>query len=263
MGETALAEPVTSPLLVGVTARASNPTWKARWTANYACRLEERGATPIILAPDAPIILPSGERFVADAEGRIPLEILDRLQGIVFAGGGDVHPRYFGQAENGVEVGSIDLRRDELELTLGRALLARDLPVFGVCRGCQVLNVAAGGSMIQHIDGHSSSTESPRLHDVAIVAGSRLGAFVGAGPLAVNTYHHQALDRRTLAARFRPAAFDGSQGWVVEAHESLAHRWLVGVQWHPERAQDFAGATLQRHAQLWDSFVDACRAYGH
>ena len=250
----------TPPILVGITSRSSEPAWLARWTANYVARLEARGVTPLILSPDAPVVMPSGDVFAPDAQGRLPVEILDHLNGIVFAGGGDVHPRYFGQGEDGVEVASIDLRRDELELTLGRAVLARDMPVFGVCRGCQVLNVAAGGAMVQHIDGHRSSTEAPRLHDVAVCAGSQLGAILGAGTLAVNTYHHQALDRNTLAAPFVPAAFDGTQGWVIEAYESPAHRWLLGVQWHPERAQDYGGATAQRQEQLWDSFVAACRA---
>lgn len=247
-------------VIVGVTSRSSATAWKARWTVNYANRLLERGATPVILAPDAPVVLPSSARFEPDAEGRLPLEILDHLDGVVFAGGGDVHPRFFGQAVAGVDVKSIDIRRDELELALGRAALARDLPVFGICRGCQVLNVAAGGAMVQHVEGHRSDTAAPRLHDVAVIANSRLGAIAGGGTLAVNTWHHQALDRTTLATRFLPAAFDGSQGWVIEAYESPAHRWWLGVQWHPERAQDFAGATARRQKQLWDSFVDACRA---
>ncbi len=149
--------------------------------------------------------------------------------------------------------------RDELELALGRAALLGDLPVFGVCRGAQVLNVAAGGGMIQHIDGHRSEPNSPRLHDVTIVSGSGLGAIVGDELLAVNTYHHQALDRNTLAACFRPAAFDVSQGWIIEAYVCPARKWFWGVQWHPERAQDFAGATAVRQQQLWDGFVEACR----
>lgn len=247
-----------SEVVVGVTSRSSAAAWRARWTANYENRLLERGATPVILAPDAPVVLPSGARYEPDAEGRLPVEILEHLDGIVFAGGGDVHPRYFGQEVAGVDVESIDLRRDELELALGRAALARDLPVFGVCRGCQVLNVAAGGAMVQHIEGHRSDTEAPRLHNVVVRSDSRLGAIAGDGTLAVNTYHHQALDRNTLATCFLPAAFDGSQGWVIEAYESPVHRWLLGVQWHPERAQDFAGETARRQEQLWNSFVDAC-----
>ncbi len=251
--------PESALLLVGLTSRRSDAAWKARWTANYERRLVARGMTPVILSPDAPVVLPDGTTFVPDDAGRLPEEVLDDLAGIVFAGGGDVHPRYFGQPADGVEVESIDLRRDELELELGRAALARNLPVFAICRGCQVLNVAAGGSMVQHIEGHRSDTENPRLHDVAVVRGSRLGDVLGAGALAVNTYHHQALDRNTLAPRFRPAAFDGTQGWVIEAYESPAHGWLLGVQWHPERAQDFAGATAQPQDQLWDSFASACR----
>ena len=102
----------------------------------------------------------------------------------------------------------------------------------------------ADNRMVQHVDGHRSDPKSPRLHDVTIVKGRGLDRIVGDGMLAVNTYHHQVLDRNTLAARFQPAAFDGSQGWVIEAFVSPEHTWFLGIQWHPERAQDFAAATL-------------------
>ncbi len=97
-------------LLIGITSRSHDQAWTARWTANYEIRLRERGALPVILAPDGPTVLPSGIRYTPDTEGRLSPEILDHLNGIVFAGGGDVHPRYFGQEEAGVEVASIDTR---------------------------------------------------------------------------------------------------------------------------------------------------------
>lgn len=246
-------------LVIGVTSRKSDPEWLERWTGNYVKRLREYGATPVFLAPDAPAVLPDGRSFAPDSEGRIDPAILEALDGIIFAGGGDVHPRYFNQPLEGADEEGIDLKRDELELGLGKAALTRDMPVFGICRGCQVLNVAAGGGMVQHIDGHRSDTEAPVLHEVVVTPNTFVAGIVNVPAFHVNTYHHQAVDRNTLAPGFAPAAFDGSNGWIIEAWESRVNRWAVGVQWHPERMQDFGSTEEAAHRKLWDSFIEACR----
>lgn len=257
------------PLIIGVTSRLSEPAWLERWTGNYVKRLREYGAIPVILAPDGPAILPEGAPFAPNGVaympndlGRFDAAILGELDGIIFAGGGDVHPRYFGQELDGADEAGIDLKRDELELGLGKAALANDMPVFGICRGCQVLNVAAGGGMVQHVDGHRSDTEAPVLHEVIVTPQSRIAAIVDVAAFNVNTYHHQALDRSTLAPSFVPAAFDGGDGWIIEAWEAPANRWAVGVQWHPERMQDFGVSATEdaAHRKLWDSFIEACYA---
>jgi putative glutamine amidotransferase len=244
-----------SPFVVGVTARSGAADWVAHNTHNYLMRLAELGATAVVLAPDAPACLPRGATYHPDAEGRLPDAVLDDLDGLILAGGGDVDPRHFGQPLAGADPASIDAPRNALELALGRAALARDLPLFGICRGCQVLNVAAGGVMVQHIDGHRAPLDAPWLHDVPVTPGSRLAALLGTATLAVNTYHHQGVDRRTLAPLFMPAAYDAQQGWLIEAYESPRHRWVVGVQWHPERSFELPAA----HQRLWESFADACR----
>ncbi len=245
---------IDRPLAVGITSRSGDEAWLAENTRNYLARLGEFGVTAVVLAPDRPARLPSGETVVPDAEGRLPDAVLDALDGLILSGGGDVDPRHFGQPMAGAEPESIDAGRDALELALGRAALARDLPIFGICRGCQVLNVAAGGSMVQHIEGHRAPLEAPWLHDVAVAPGSRLAGWLGATQVTVNSYHHQGVDRLTLAPSFLPAAFDGQQGWLIEAYESAQHRWVLGVQWHPERTFELPAA----HRRLWESFLEAC-----
>jgi putative glutamine amidotransferase len=166
-----------------------------------------------------------------------------------------VHPRYFGQPLAGAETETIDLKRDELEIELAQAALAADLPLFGICRGCQVLNVAAGGSMIQHLDGHRSPSGGPTsFHEVAIQPGGRLSAIVGAATLPVNTFHHQGMDVPALAPFFAPVAYAQPDAWLVEAYESPRHRWVVGVQWHPERSFELDDG----HRRIWESFFAAC-----
>ncbi|NJN84758.1 MAG: C26 family cysteine hydrolase domain-containing family [Caldilineaceae bacterium] len=157
---------------IGVTTRHGSQEWIEKNSRNYLNTLAEYGALAIMLAPDAPARLPDGVSFTPDAEGRLPDEILSHLDGLILSGGGDVDPIYFGEELNGAIPDHIDRRRDELELHLARASLEADLPLFGICRGCQVLNVAAGGGMIQHFDGHRSPKEATAFHDVTLCAGS-------------------------------------------------------------------------------------------
>jgi putative glutamine amidotransferase len=243
-------------VVVGVTSRKSDPAWLERWTGNYVMRLEELGLTAVILAPDAVTHLPSGAAFEPDHTGRFSNEILRHLDGVVFAGGGDVHPRHFGQTMDGAEDHSIDERRDAMELALVRDALAHEVPIFGICRGCQVINVALGGGMIQHVEGHRSSTEAVNLHSVDFAPGTQLAQIVGDARIRVNTYHHQVVDLDTLAPGLKPAVFDGHDRTLIEAYELPAHRWAIGVQWHPERIQDFDEPEPQR--RLWSSFAQAC-----
>jgi gamma-glutamyl-gamma-aminobutyrate hydrolase PuuD len=258
MEQTHVATPDGRPLRIGITTRHGAEAWVSQNTHNYLAVVRAAGAEPVLLAPDTPAVLPDGRTFVPDASGRLDGEILRALDGLILSGGGDVHPRYFGQGLAGAEPDSIDLRRDELELPLAQGALALDLPVFAICRGCQLLNVAAGGSMIQHLDGHRTPAGGPtHFHDVRLEPGSRLHALVGDPRLPVNTFHHQGLDRAALAPLFAPAAFADPDAWLVEAYESPSHRWVLGVQWHPERQFELA----EGHRQIWAGFFAACRAY--
>jgi putative glutamine amidotransferase len=243
-------------LWIGVTTKSGEAVWVQENTKNYLAVIREYGAVPVVLSPDVAAQWPDGTTFAPDEQGRLPAAVLDRLAGLVLSGGGDVHPSYFGQELNGAETDRIDLRRDELELGLAQAALTRDLPLFAICRGCQVLNVAAGGAMIQHFDGHRSPKENTAYHDVRITPGSRFHQMVGQEWLSVNTFHHQGLDQATLAPSFTAVGLAQPDTWLVEAYESADHRWLLGVQWHPERVFELDPG----HRRLWDSFFAACRA---
>jgi putative glutamine amidotransferase len=241
-------------LIVGVTSRRGNHEWVSKNTHNYLNTLNNLGVTTLILAPDTPVQLPNGICYHPDPEGRLSPKLLDHLHGLILSGGGDVDPKYFGAELQGAEVESIDHSRDELELNLARAALAMDLPVFGICRGCQVLNVAAGGSMIQHFDGHRSPKGATAYHDVVVTPQSRFHQIVGEDAFAVNTFHHQGMDRASIAPIFTPSAIASPDQWLVEAYESPTHSWVVGVQWHPERTFELSDP----HLRLWQSFMAAC-----
>jgi putative glutamine amidotransferase len=247
------------PLWIGITTRRGDAEWIQNNTRNYLAVVRAAGAEPIVISPDIPAVLPDGRAFAPDAQGRMGTQILDALDGLILSGGGDVHPRYFAQPLAGAEPESIDLLRDELEIELAQGALTQDLPLFGICRGCQVLNVAAGGSMIQHFAGHRTPEGGPtNFHDVGITPGSRLHALVGDAVLPVNTFHHQGLDALSLAPLFAPVAFAQPDAWLVEAYESQSHRWVLGVQWHPERHFELDDG----HRRIWDSFFAACDERG-
>ncbi len=251
-------EQAQRPLWIGITTRHGDDGWVQRNTRNYVEVVAAAGAAPIILSPDQPARLPDGRSFAPDAQGRLGVEILGLLDGLILSGGGDVHPRYFGQPLAGAELDSIDEKRDELEIELALAALADDLPLFGICRGCQLLNVAAGGGMIQHLDGHRTPEGGATVyHDVELAPGSRLHAIVGASVLPVNTFHHQGINAPSLAPLFTPVAGAQPDVWLVEAYESAAHRWLLGVQWHPERHFELDAG----HRRIWESFFAACGDY--
>ena len=249
-----MAEGKSQRITIGITTRRGDADWVDRYVCNYINVVAEYGATPVVLTPDCGAQFADGTRFEPDDEGRLPAEVLDRLDGLILSGGGDVHPRYFGAQLNGANPAAIDVRRDELELGLAGAALDRDMPVFGICRGCQVLNVAAGGAMVQDFDGHRSPKVDPFYHDVLVEADSRLHAILGETVVPVNTYHHQGLDEASLAPDFVPAGSARPDDWLIEAIESDRHRWLFGVQWHPERLGELSTA----HRRLWDSYFSAC-----
>ncbi len=246
------------PLWIGITSRHGNPEWLQQNARNYIAMVGSYRACPILLTPDHPALLPDGARYEPADDGRLSDALLDHLDGLILSGGGDVAPHAFHQPLAGAEESSIDLKRDALEIGLSQAALARNLPIFGICRGCQVLNVAAGGAMIQHFDGHRSPADGPtRFHPVRVDSESRLRAIVAVDAFDVNTFHHQGLDRTSLAPIFRSAAIAEPDHWLVEAYESHVHDWVVGVQWHPERLFELGNA----HRRLWESFIEACNAF--
>ena len=244
---------------VGVTARHGDADWVTKNTHHYLNVLSTIGADALVLSPDTPVVLPGRKKYVPDPAGRLDATVLDHVDGLILAGGGDVDPGYFGAELAGADPDTIDRMRDELELGLTRAALASDLPILGICRGCQVLNVAAGGGMVQHFDGHRSPADSTAYHDVSLVTGSWFHTTIGRSSMTVNTFHHQGVDRATLASTLRPSGYAWPDTWLIEAFESVSRHWVVGVQWHPERLFELD----EDNRTLWTSFLQACRNHRH
>jgi len=179
-------------------------------------------------AGGAPLLLPPG-----DAD---PRRLLDGVQGVVFAGGGDVHPARFDAAPNPASYSMCE-ERDAFEFALMEEALARSLPTLAICRGAQVLNVLLGGDLIGHLPEavgervpHRISRESHARHVVSLEAASRLARIYGSELLEVASWHHQAVGR--LGRGLRPVAW--AEDGVVEALELDGADRLFAVQWHPE-----------------------------
>jgi putative glutamine amidotransferase len=189
----------------------------------YVERVSEAGGLAILLPPD-------------DALAEAPDEVLELLDALVLAGGSDVDPMTYGAAPH-PSVQETDPGRDRFELALAHRALERDLPLLGVCRGMQMLNVAAGGTLIQHIPDLLSSDRHRREpgvfaeHEVRLDPGSLASRAVGAERTTVWSHHHQAVDELGAGVV--------ASGWsveddLVEAIELPGRRFALGVLWHPE-----------------------------
>jgi putative glutamine amidotransferase len=201
--------------------------------ANYVAALERARAEVVVVEP--------GER------------IPDDIEGLCLAGGPDISPARYGESDPQHLAKEPDLERDELEFEAIDAALRRDIPVLGICRGFQLINVALGGRLVLNVDHHEpEDLDSVRLHhDVAIDPSSKLAAASGDAPLAINSRHHQAVTTKELAPPLRATATVGD---LIEAFESDEYRWVVGVQWHPERIGKDQGMSPEVEG-VFDAFV--------
>jgi putative glutamine amidotransferase len=141
-----------------------------------------------------------------------------------------------------------------------RHSLDQDLPVLAICRGHQLLNVALGGSLLQHIEGdyhraHKEGDMPSRWHSITVEPDSRLGSIYGRADMEVNSRHHQAVLPAMLAPPLRAVAY--SPDGVIEAVESSTHAWAVGVQWHPERLESEHAGFADRNTALFQALVVA------
>jgi putative glutamine amidotransferase len=192
------------------------------------------------------------------ADGRCRLiegkKLPQEADGLLLMGGVDVNPKLYG-AKRDEHTQPSQNDRDEHEMGLLEDALERDVPVLAVCRGFQLLNVAMGGSLLQNIDddSHRARDDDSVWHEIIVSdQASRLaGAYKGEDKLRVNSRHHQGVTEPLMADGLRSVA--SSHDSYVEAFESAAHRWTVGVQWHPERPEMRPGA-----GSLFRAFVEAC-----
>lgn len=176
----------------------------------------------------------------------------DDIDGLCLSGGPDVDPSRYGEADDGVEREHVSPERDELELALTRQALDGDVPVLAICRGFQVLNVAMQGTLVQDVAGHRSTDHV--THRVTAAPGSKLAHACGAAPMTVNSRHHQAVTPERLAPGLIPTT---SVGELIESFESTDHRWVVGVQWHPERVRADDEPVDENAARIFAAFVAA------
>ncbi|MEU5346040.1 MULTISPECIES: gamma-glutamyl-gamma-aminobutyrate hydrolase family protein [unclassified Streptomyces] len=214
---------MTGRPLIGVSTYLDTARWgvweleAALLPAGYPRLVRSAGGLAAMLPPDEP----------AHAA-----ETVARLDGLVIAGGPDVDPSRYGAARD-PRCGPEARTRDTWELALIEAALASGTPLLGICRGMQLLNVALGGTLVQHIDDHVESVGVFGHHTVKPVPGSLYAALVPE-ETSVPTYHHQAVDRLGTGLAPSAHAADGT----VEAIELSGPGWVLGVQWHPEMGED-------------------------
>jgi putative glutamine amidotransferase len=201
----------------------------------YLRAIEAAGGMPVVLPP------------IGDAEA-----LLERLDGVCLSGGPDLDPGAYGAVERHTELGPTEPSLDAFELALARAADASGVPLLGICRGAQALNVARGGSLHQHITAHrQTEPATATTHSVHVEAGTLLAQLVGPRPLRVNSFHHQAVDVLGHGLRAVARSADGT----IEAIEGAGARFVLGVQWHAE------GLVAQpRHRVLFEALVTAAGA---
>jgi putative glutamine amidotransferase len=186
----------------------------------YLRAIERAGGMPVVLPPVG-----------LDAAD----ELISRLDGICLSGGPDLDPEAYGAPDRHAELGPTEPTLDAFELAIAQAADARGLPILGICRGAQALNVARGGTLHQHIDGHRQiESGSTTTHDVAVQARTRLSGLLRTREVGVNSFHHQAVDAPGDGLRVVGHAPDGT----IEAIEERGRRFVLGVQWHAEALVD-------------------------
>lgn len=204
----------------------------------YVDALRRAGAVPVLIPP----------------QPENAADIVDDLDGLLLAGGEDCDPAAYGEQRHPT-VEPMDPRRQANDLALAKRAREKGLPTLGICLGVQVMNVAAGGTLIQHIESdidHASEPSDRHRHEVAIDGGTYLSAILGERELNVNSSHHQAIRDLGGGLRVTAHAPDG----IVEGLEDPRHPFYLGVQWHPE---DMGG---ERSASaIFGAFVEAARKY--
>ena len=234
--------------LIGITTylqRAQTGVWDTRAAflpEVYFAAVEAAGGIPVLLPPQP-------------LDGGVAAQVLERLDGLIIAGGLDVEPARYGAAAHPASDAPSRIRDDWDDALLGEAI-AQEVPFLAICRGIQVLNVNRGGTLHQHLpevvgdDRYTGENGVFKTNQVEVDAGSRVSDIIGSGAHEVQSYHHQAIDE--LGEGLRVTAHSG--GGVVQAVELDSVPFGIGVQWHPE--QD-----AEHDSRLFESLVEAARSY--
>lgn len=241
---------VTATLKEDMEEVATRPLGRfVRADFDYVDGVAQAGGAPVVLPP------------VMDA--RAAASVVDGLDGLLLSGGSDLHPSYYGE-EPIPELDVTLAERDELEMALLESALRRGIPIFGICRGLQVLNVAFDGTLYQDLPSqvdqellkHRQTTPKwQATHEIEVHADTRIARIMGGGTIKVNSYHHQAV--KDLAGDFVVSA--KSSDGIVEAIEyrDLSERWIVAVQWHAEAMRQSGS----EHRSLFEAHVAAAERH--
>lgn len=198
-----------------------------------------------------PVILPIQKTENLEA-------LLNSIDGLLLAGGADINPALYGESPH-IALGAVEEERDHFEYYLTKAAMQSDIPILGICRGVQMLNVAAGGTLYQdlpsqlgteYFHAHTQFRKWQPTHTVKLLEGSRVQQAFERTELAVNSLHHQAIKQVAPGFQVTAQSADG----IVEAIESRTHAYVVGVQWHPEMMVE----KVEEQLQLFVQFVQHC-----
>ena len=230
--------------IIGITCKDRNNI------GNYTKTVSEFGGKPIVYA--------SLEKSIQEHLAAIP-DYIDEIDGLLLSGGGDIESSHFNQ-ELHPNVTNVSRSRDALELNLCRRALETDIPVFGICRGIQVMSVAMNGSLYQDIETvypkdaliHPSIGQVDSEHEILIEPGSLLDEIIGAGVETVNSAHHQSVDDIGEGFIVTARSSDG----IIEAMENPSKTFVLGVQYHPERMKR-TNEFREHRQKIFEAFLNA------
>ena len=227
--------------LIGLTTYGRSNDNRYALPADYLDAVRRAGGIPVLVAPGEP-------RWEA---------LLAEVDGFILTGGGDIDPGHYGGRRHETNYG-IDLERDALELAIARQVIEARLPTLGICRGAQVLNVAEGGTLIEHIPEehgesvlHRAPPREPVPHRIRVDQESMLADSLGQPECEATSGHHQSPRQAGRRLKVSATAADG----VIEALEMPDHPWLIAVQWHPE----ITAASDPLQQRLFDALVSVAR----
>ena len=236
----------TQKPLIGIGSDVQSPAGERERSfvyLTYVESLRKAGAIPVVIPP----------------QPENAADLMDQLDGIVLAGGEDCDPAAYGEECHPTVTSKMDTRRQSNDFGLAKVARDRGVPTLGICLGMQVMNVAAGGTLVQDINSaiqteieHASEPEDRARHEVMVDQGTKLGEILRQSELNVNSSHHQAVGKVGDGLRVTAHAPDG----VVEGLEDPKHPFYIGVQWHPE---DMKGETSAE--TLFGALIEAAREY--